>query len=175
MRGIHCWPVNSLHKGPVMQKMFPFDDVIMWTLWNKLMWNYNQTMQTFCEGKAILIKMSSVKYHPFGSGLNRPIAQIQQCTSTHNSPASYSTRHQFVTEMCTYVHISATKWYIVGYLSDALWVCWDVSICHWPMCIYPPVPCRCYGRAPCGHITCNLSHPRLPGDHCWPQWWRDIW
>ena len=27
--GIHRWPVNSQHKGPVMWKMFPFDDVIM--------------------------------------------------------------------------------------------------------------------------------------------------
>ena len=27
--GIHRWPVDSLHKGPVTQKMFPFDDVIM--------------------------------------------------------------------------------------------------------------------------------------------------
>ena len=30
VRGIHWWPVNSPHKGPVMRKMFPFDDVIMW-------------------------------------------------------------------------------------------------------------------------------------------------
>ena len=29
VRGIHCWPVDSLHKGPVTRKMFPFDDVIM--------------------------------------------------------------------------------------------------------------------------------------------------
>ena len=29
VRGIHQWPVNSPHKGPVIQKMFPFDDVIM--------------------------------------------------------------------------------------------------------------------------------------------------
>ena len=28
--GIHWWPVNSLHKGPVTRKMFPFDDVIMY-------------------------------------------------------------------------------------------------------------------------------------------------
>ena len=27
--GIHPGPVNSLHKWPVRQKMFPFDDVIM--------------------------------------------------------------------------------------------------------------------------------------------------
>ena len=29
MRGIHRWSVNSIHKGPVTLKMFPFDDVIM--------------------------------------------------------------------------------------------------------------------------------------------------
>ena len=31
VRGIHRWPVNSPHKGPVKRKMFPFDDVIIWT------------------------------------------------------------------------------------------------------------------------------------------------
>ena len=29
VRGIHRWPVNFPHKGPVAWKMFPFDDVIM--------------------------------------------------------------------------------------------------------------------------------------------------
>ena len=29
VRGIHRWPVNSPHKGPVMWKRFPFNDVIM--------------------------------------------------------------------------------------------------------------------------------------------------
>ena len=29
MRGIHRWPMNSLHRGPVTWKMFSFDDVIM--------------------------------------------------------------------------------------------------------------------------------------------------
>ena len=29
VRGIHWWPVNSPHKGPVTRKMFPVDDVIM--------------------------------------------------------------------------------------------------------------------------------------------------
>ena len=28
-KGIHRWPVNSPHKGPVIWKMFPFDDVFM--------------------------------------------------------------------------------------------------------------------------------------------------
>ena len=29
VRGIHWWPMASLHKEPVTRKMFPFDDVIM--------------------------------------------------------------------------------------------------------------------------------------------------
>ena len=35
VRGIHRWPVNSHHKGPVTRKMLPFDDVIMfkWKFW----------------------------------------------------------------------------------------------------------------------------------------------
>ena len=28
VRGIHRWPVNSPHNGPVTRKMFTFDDVI---------------------------------------------------------------------------------------------------------------------------------------------------
>ena len=31
VRGIHRWPVNPPHKGPVTRKMFPFDDIIMIT------------------------------------------------------------------------------------------------------------------------------------------------
>ena len=29
VQGIHWWPVNSLHKGPVTLKLFPFDNIIM--------------------------------------------------------------------------------------------------------------------------------------------------
>ena len=29
VRGIHRWPVDSLHKGPVTRRKFPFDDVII--------------------------------------------------------------------------------------------------------------------------------------------------
>ena len=36
VRGIHQWPVDSPHKGPVTQKMFPSDGVIMsWTSYSK--------------------------------------------------------------------------------------------------------------------------------------------
>ena len=29
VRGIHRWPVETPHKGPVTRKIFPFDDLIM--------------------------------------------------------------------------------------------------------------------------------------------------
>ena len=36
MREIHWWSVTSPHKGPVTQKIFPFDDVIMRSGWAAL-------------------------------------------------------------------------------------------------------------------------------------------
>ena len=42
---IHRWPVNSSQKGPVMQKKFPYDDVIMviWICYVSLL--YRSTVQ----------------------------------------------------------------------------------------------------------------------------------
>ena len=64
---------------------------------------------------------------------------------SHNASVSYPTMQHFVTEMCTFVHISVTKWCIVGYLSDALWHLWDGSIvvmlsctqCYIFICVIP--------------------------------------
>ena len=41
IRGIHRWPVNSPHKGPVMRRMFPFDDIIMFA---RLFWRAHETL-----------------------------------------------------------------------------------------------------------------------------------
>ena len=38
VRGIHRWAVNSPHKWPVTRKMFPYNDVIMYTYWFDLTW-----------------------------------------------------------------------------------------------------------------------------------------
>ena len=67
----------------------------------------------------------------------RPISQIPQCTghishnapfitetcTSHNALVTYPKMHRphFETEMCTHVHISVTKWCIVGYVTSALW------------------------------------------------------
>ena len=53
---------------------------------------------------------------------------IDPSHKSQNASVPYPTMQHFVTEMCTCVHISVTKWCIVGYLSDALWDLWDGSI-----------------------------------------------
>ena len=47
---------------------------------------------------------------------------------SHNAPDKYPTMRHFVAEMCTCVHISVTKWCIVGYETGALWDFWDGSL-----------------------------------------------
>ena len=43
VRGIHRWPVNFPHKGPVTRKMFPLNNVIMNTVRVLLVrWDHNQ-------------------------------------------------------------------------------------------------------------------------------------
>ena len=54
--------------------------------------------------------------------------EIDPYYNSSNAPDNYPTMHHFVTEMCTQVHISVAKWYIVGYETDALWDLWDWSV-----------------------------------------------
>ena len=48
VRGIHRWPVNSPHKGPVTRKMFPFDDVNHIVLPKVVYWWHNVKWFTIC-------------------------------------------------------------------------------------------------------------------------------
>ena len=41
--------------------------------------------------------------------------------NSHSARVPYPTIHNCVTEICRCMHNSVTKWYIVRYLSDALW------------------------------------------------------
>ena len=53
VRGIHRWPVNFPHTGSVTPKMFPFDQVVMCTLRNKLHWNFNRSSKIFIQENAL--------------------------------------------------------------------------------------------------------------------------
>ena len=50
---------------------------------------------------------------------------------THNASGKYPTMCHFVTEMCTCVHFSVTKWCIVWYETGALWdLCNRSRVCR---------------------------------------------
>ena len=55
VQGIHRWPANSPHKGPVTRKMFPFDDVIMK--------NGEQRIKKLA--KTIILKSWQLKFYKF--------------------------------------------------------------------------------------------------------------
>ena len=46
---------------------------------------------------------------------------------SHNAPNKNPPMHHFVTKMCTHVHISLTKWCILGCRTGAFWDLWDWS------------------------------------------------
>ena len=70
---------------------------------------------------------------------------------SHNAPDKYPTMHHFVTEMCTCVHISVTKWCIVGYGTDAFWDLWDG---------FPSPDKNFTGPRPSGQFKCHVLRPR---------------
>ena len=78
-------------------------------------WNWNQ--KKFSH-KNIDPKISSAECRPFCLG---PNVLIDLSHKFQQAPVLCTTMPRFVTEMGTDVHISVTKWYIVAYLSDALW------------------------------------------------------
>ena len=47
VRGIHRWPINYPHKGPVTRKIFPFDDVIIFNENSGCAQRYMETYETF--------------------------------------------------------------------------------------------------------------------------------
>ena len=55
--GIHGWPVNSPHKGPVTRKRFPFDDVIIIILCRVAAsdWSWLVVYDIFLQTSAIVI------------------------------------------------------------------------------------------------------------------------
>ena len=59
---------------------------------------------------------------------NRQSNSTDLSYKSHNAPVPYFTIHHSVTEICTWLYSSVTKWCIVGYLSDAVWNLRDASM-----------------------------------------------
>ena len=109
--GIHQWPVNSPQKCTVTLKMFPFDDVIMWS-WLRGSYCNNKTYgHRWSMG---LSRVQNESRCSICAAPGRPFSQISQCIRI------YPTMHHFVTAMCTFL------------LQNG--VLWDVGLVHCGIC-----------------------------------------
>ena len=79
---------------------------------NKYLWRIAPRLWSIWPANAII---------RFQRGTSRAVELLYK---SHNTPVPYPTMQHFVTEMCSCVHRSVTKWRFVGYLSDALWDLW---------------------------------------------------
>ena len=82
VRVLHCWPVNSPHKGPVTWNMFPFDDV------NIIPWHGNQGQGGFVRnlGSGFPWQIDrGLEYHDCHSALCRcPLSSKWGCSSDNS-------------------------------------------------------------------------------------------
>ena len=93
VRGIHWWPVNSPHKGPVTWKMFPFDHVIM----KALLWvNYEHWMNYWSAGRWNILssEMADIWYKWVSEWLSLT-AFLGSCETYVSEPIQVLGRHLF--------------------------------------------------------------------------------
>ena len=76
VRGIHPWPVNSPHRGPVTRKMFPFDEVIM-IVTSRYRYTVGNEVHCICNHGEIHFCFISTK-----------MGQILKITNTRTKPES---------------------------------------------------------------------------------------
>ena len=133
MRGIHRWPVNSPHKGPVTRKMLPFDGVIMRSaLVHVMVWTnvHSLLIGPFIINKTynssflkMYLKKSSVKLRTFclgGNELNcfHSLYSIRVTTIPSNRDDPWLIwrvykRHTLCSRYISGCHTSSCKWTVV--------------------------------------------------------------
>ena len=86
VRGIHRGPVNSPHKWPVTRKMFPFDDVIMYT-------------QHLMTSSIPVVECFAVVYMDRNCSIESPMYMLQT-----------TTEYNVLTNMC-HTYLTLKIWY----------------------------------------------------------------
>ena len=72
VRGIHRWPANSPHKGPVTRKMIQFDDVITSCAYHGTLpwWTWTRSYGRCCRADCLRISYTSLKFDDFSTMAN---------------------------------------------------------------------------------------------------------
>ena len=99
VRGIHRWPVNFPHKGPVTRKVFPFDDVVMTSSWYSLSvgHNSNHDVQTPRELSLSALLAREIRRVPHSEGFAVMVKQWHAATHTNRSRRNPRSRCAWLT------------------------------------------------------------------------------
>ena len=111
VRGIHRWPVNSMHKWPVMRKMFPFDDVIM--LWY-LHFETRTNWSTFCSHFQKLCKFNWWFADTYPSGTHNVMITLLLCHVSTGHTSWSPSRWMNTTSKLIYFY--SRKWNVIKYI-----------------------------------------------------------
>ena len=87
--------------------------------------------------------------------------QIDLLHKSDKASVPYPAMHHFLTEMCTYAHISVAKRWVMRYLSNAFWDLWNGSIAKWDL------------HWDGGHLKTSSTETRIYGEYiiniCYPN------
>ena len=134
--GIHRWPVNSPHKGPVTRKMFPFDDVIMSVTCFRiislvLVWSYdyNSISDIIVKDESIIsshniTELSTSHEYCWGLSWIQPRNDQSISAQTNHSKIIYSSNHACICLSCIGIWIVLLPYVPAG--CDFLWVSYHV-------------------------------------------------
>ena len=102
VRGINRGPVNSLHKWPVTQKMFPFDDVIMVNSYDRC---------HICQRRSLIVMWVALDDHSVDA-CHMYMWQGLQWKVIHTKSEVLSTSYYIFERQCSVVMawIKTTRW-----------------------------------------------------------------
>ena len=96
VRGIHRWPVNYPHKGPVTRKMFQFASCIF-RLDHSNPWDVTEIINLFCSIQSVLhcffTWCSSIFVMAYGACVGAICVIILQHWAMNSSPLGQNNRH----------------------------------------------------------------------------------
>ena len=67
VRGSHQWPMDSPHKGPTMQKAFPYRDVLMWLFSSDALHNVTHNNDVIMTAMASQVTSLAIVYSTVNS------------------------------------------------------------------------------------------------------------
>ena len=110
VRGIHRWPVNSPHKGPVTQKMSPFDDVIMSSDMERVPMSWPHYAMNWVHGTSIT-------------------QAIWLGVQPYNKPRCPETAGSHTVIYWSWCHCSRVGivWYLLAYILHIFWISYPAT------------------------------------------------